>query len=348
MRRYSRKIPVGNIAIGGNAPISVQSMAKTQTSNIDATVKQIKQLERVGCDIVRVAVPDEQSAHALAEIKKQIHIPLVADVHFDYRLAILSIHAGADKIRLNPGNINHPDQIELVLNNAKDRNIPIRIGINAGSLERELLQKYGNPCAEALVESVMRQITICEQFGFENLVVSLKSSDVIMMIDAYRLIAKKIDYPLHLGITEAGPERMGTIKSAIGIGSLLKEGIGDTIRVSLTANPVKEVETGFDILRALKLKNDQIQIISCPTCGRTDANLYKIVNEVETQLSNLQKPLKIAIMGCEVNGPGEAREADIGIVYAREKAVLFKRGKILRTLPRENIVKELLKEVKAH
>ena len=348
MRRYSRKIWVGNIAIGGDAAISVQSMTKTQTSDIDETVTQIKLLEQAGCDIVRVAVPDERAALALASIKNQIHIPLVADVHFDYRLAILSIDAGADKIRINPGNIGRTNQIKQLLTKAKNNNIPVRIGINAGSLEKDLLIKYGSPCAEALVESAMRNIEMCEQFGFESLVVSLKSSDVDLMIDAYRLIAEKVDFPLHLGVTEAGSERMGTIKSAIGIGALLNEGIGDTIRVSLTADPVKEVQTGIDILQALKIRNDKIQIVSCPACGRTKADLHRIVNDVEKQLSNLKKPLKIAIMGCEVNGPGEAREADIGIVYGQEKAVLFKKGKILKTFPGENIIKELLKEVAAH
>ncbi len=345
MRRHSRKIWVGNIAIGGDAPISVQSMTKTQTSDIEATVTQIKQLEQVGCEIVRVAVPDERAARAIASIKNQVHIPLVADMHYDYRLAILAIDAGPDKIRLNPGNISRTDQIKQILTKAKDQNIPIRIGINAGSLEKDLLRKYGSPLAEALVESAMRHIGICEQFGFENLVVSLKSSDVVTMIDAYRLIAPKIDYPLHLGITEAGSERMGLIKSAIGIGTLLKKGIGDTIRVSLTANPVKEVQAGIDILQALKIRNDKVQIISCPTCGRTKTDLYRIVNDVEMQLSNFNKPLKIAIMGCEVNGPGEAREADIGIVCGSENAVLFKKGKKIKTFRGEDIVEELLKEV---
>lgn len=348
MRRSSRKIPVGNITIGGDAPVSVQSMTRTQTSDIDATVTQINQLEQSGCDIIRLAVPDERAARALASIKKQVHIPLVADVHFDYRLALLSIDSGADKIRMNPGNIRRSDQIKLVLIKAKDRNIPIRMGINAGSLEKDLLQKYGSPCAEALVESAMHQIEMCERFGFENLVVSLKSSDVHLMIDANRLIADKIDYPLHLGVTEAGSARMGTIKSAIGIGVLLNEGIGDTIRVSLTADPVKEVQAGLDILRTLKLKNDTIQIVSCPACARTKADLHRIVNDIESQLSNLKKPLKIAIMGCEVNGPGEAREADIGIVYGQDKAVLFKKGKTIKTFPGENIIEELLKEVAAY
>jgi (E)-4-hydroxy-3-methylbut-2-enyl-diphosphate synthase len=348
LRRHSRKIWVGNIAIGGDAAISVQSMTKTQTSDIDATVIQIKQLEQAGCEIVRVAVANERAARALASIKNQVHIPLVADVHFDYRLALLSIDAGADKIRMNPGNIGRTDQIKRVLTRAKNQNIPIRIGVNAGSLAKDLLRKYGSPNAEALVESAMRHIGICEQFGFENLVVSLKSSDVVTMIDAYRLIAPKIDYPLHLGVTEAGSERMGLVKSAIGIGTLLKEGIGDTIRVSITADPIKEVQAGIDILHSINLRNDRVQIISCPTCGRVKGDLYQIVNKIEQRVLNIRKPLKIAIMGCEVNGTGEANEADIGIVLGREKAVLFKQGKTIKTFAGEDIVEKLLKLVAAY
>lgn len=348
LRRQSRKIWIGKIAIGGDAAISVQSMTKTRSSDIDATVNQISRLEQAGCEIVRVAVPDGLAAQAITSIKSQIKIPLVADVHFDYQLAILSINAGADKIRINPGNIGRSNQIRQVLTKAKDQNIPIRIGINAGSLEKDLLRKYGGPCAAALVESARRHIEICEKFGFENLVVSLKSSDVHLMIDAYRLIAAKIDYPLHLGVTEAGPERIGLIKSAIGIGALLKEGIGDTIRVSLTADPVKEVQAGIDILQSLTLKNDRIQIISCPTCGRTEVDLCNIVKEVENKTSHLKRPIKVAIMGCRVNGPGEAREADIGVACGRQRAVLFKRGKTIKTIPEGKIVPEILKEIIAY
>jgi (E)-4-hydroxy-3-methylbut-2-enyl-diphosphate synthase len=323
LRRYSRKIRVGKIAIGGDAPISVQSMTKTRTNDIDATVTQIHCLKQAGCEIIRVAVPDEFAARAIPSIKNQIDIPLVADVHFDCQLAILSIEAGADKIRINPGNIGRSIQIRRILTKAKDHNIPIRIGINAGSLEKKLLKKYGGPSAAALVESAMRHIEICEKFGFDNLVVSLKSSDVHLMIDAYRLIATKIDYPLHLGVTEAGPERIGLIKSAIGIGTLLKEGIGDTIRVSLTADPVKEVQAGIDILQSLNLKNDRVHIISCPTCGRMEVDLCNIVKEIEEKTSNLKRTIKVAIMGCRVNGPGEAREADIGIACGRKRVVFF-------------------------
>jgi (E)-4-hydroxy-3-methylbut-2-enyl-diphosphate synthase len=348
LRRQSRKIRVGKIAIGGDAPVSVQSMTKTRTCDIDATVKQINCLEQAGCEIVRVAVPDEFTARAITSIKNQINIPLVADVHFDYRLAILSIEAGADKIRINPGNIRRTDHIKQVLTKAKDNDVPIRIGVNAGSLEKDLLRKYGVPSAAALVESVMRHIGICEKFGFESLVVSLKSSDIHLMIDAYRLIATKIDYPLHLGVTEAGPERIGLIKSAIGIGALLKKGIGDTIRVSLTADPVKEVQAGIEILQALNLKNERIQIISCPTCGRLQVDLLKIVNELEKKTHDIKKPLKVAIMGCAVNGPGEACNADIGIACGRKKAVLFKGGKTIKTMPEGKIVQEILKEVTAY
>jgi len=330
--------------IGGDAPISVQSMTRTRTSDIDATVAQIIQLKEAGCDIVRVAVPDAASARALSSIKDQIRIPLVADIHFDYRLAILAIESGADKIRINPGNLGDRNKIKSVVTKAKDKNIPIRIGVNAGSLERELLQKYGHPCAEALTASALRQLRICEQFQFDNLIVSLKSSDVNMMIDAYRLIAPKIDYPLHLGVTEAGAATPGIIKSAIGIGTLLKEGIGDTLRVSLTADPVKEVQAGLDILRALNLRHKGISIISCPGCGRTQGDLLKIVTEVEKGTAPLKKPITIAIMGCVVNGPGEASEAELGVVLGAKKAILFKNGKKIGTIDNNSITDELIKQ----
>jgi len=345
LRRYSRKIWVGKTAIGGDSPISVQSMTKTRTVDIDSTVAQILQLEQVGCEIVRVAVPDELAAHALSSIKNQINIPLVADIHFNYQLALMSIDAGADKIRINPGNIGNVENLKNVLAKAKYNNIPIRIGVNAGSLEKELLKKYGHVCAEALLESAMRYIRICEEFSFEAIIVSLKSSDVKMMIDAYRLIALKIDFPLHLGVTETGMESIGLIKSAIGIGSLLQQGIGDTIRVSLTADPVKEVQAGINILRALELKNENVTVISCPTCGRMEVDLFKIIKEVEKRITNMKKPIKVAIMGCTVNGPGEARKADIGIACGRKKAVLFRQGKAIKTIPEKDIVHELLKEV---
>ncbi len=348
MRRHSRKIAVGKIAIGGDSPIAVQSMTKTPPGDIKATVEQIKNLEQAGCDIVRVAVPDQLAARSLSLIKDQINLPLVADIHFDYRLAIMSIEAGADKIRINPGNIGRQKKTQLLLKKAAERNIPIRIGVNAGSLEKDLLKKYGHISAEALVESALRHIRIFEKFDFENLVVSLKSSDVNIMIDAYRLIADKIDYPLHLGVTEAGTETMGLIKSAIGIGALLKQGIGDTLRVSLTADPIKEAQAGCAILRALNLRNDRVTIISCPTCGRAEIDLIDIANKVEKQTVNLKKPLKVAIMGCAVNGPGEAREADIGIAGGSNKAILFKKGKTIKIVPKQDIVDELIREITEH
>lgn len=308
-------------------------------------MNQINQLDQAGCEIIRVAVPDPKSAQALTAIKNQIQIPLVADIHFDHQLALLAIEAGADKIRINPGNIGHPAKIKQLLTRAKEKNIPFRIGVNAGSLEKDLLKKYGRPCSAALVESALRQIQLFEEFSFENLVVSLKASDVNMMLDAYRMIAPRIDYPLHLGVTEAGSERVGVIKSAIGIGSLLKDGIGDTIRVSLTADPVKEVQAGIDILRTLSLRNNGVMIISCPSCSRAEADFFPIVNEVEKQIAHLNQSLKIAIMGCAVNGPGEAREADIGVACGRKKAVLFRNGTKIKTMSYKEIIHELLKEV---
>ncbi len=345
MRRYTRKIQIGKISIGGDSPISVQSMTKTRTSDIDATVAQIQALEQVGCDIVRVAVPDVLAARSISSIKKQIKIPIVADIHFDHRLAILAIEAGADKVRINPGNLGRPENIQNILRKATDRNIPIRIGVNAGSIEKDLLKKYGRICSEALIDSVMRHIRICEKLSFKNLIVSVKSSDVNMMIDAYRKISSKVDYPLHLGVTEAGTEFLGVIKSAIGIGTLLQEGIGDTIRVSLTTDPIQEVEAGINILRALNLRSDGIVLTACPTCGRTKSDLLKIVREVEANVNQIKKTLKIAVMGCEVNGPGEAREADIGIACSGNYAILYKKGKPLRKISNQNIVSELLTEI---
>lgn len=333
------------MAIGGGAPISVQSMTKTRTSNIDATVTQILQLEQAGCDIIRVAVPDEPAARALVAIKQQINIPLVADIQFDYRLALLAIEAGIDKIRINPGNIGNAYKVRQILQQARERNIPIRIGVNSGSVGQNLLKKYGCPCAEALVESAMRQIEICEALLFENLVVSLKSSDVKTMIKANRMIAPKIDYPLHLGVTEAGTLTSGLIKSALGIGVLLNQGIGDTIRVSLTDDPGKEVEAGINLLRALNLRRQGVNIISCPGCGRSEVDWMNIVREIESHLSGLKKPVTVAIMGCAVNGPGEARQADIGVACGKTKVSLFKQGKIIRTITEPDLIPELLKEI---
>jgi len=344
-RRNSREIKVGNVSVGGNSPITVQSMTKTKTTNIDATVAQILQLEQAGCDIIRVAVPNEAATNALSSIKQQITIPLVADIHFNHHLALKAIDAGVDKIRINPGNIGNRKKIKQVLFKANDFNIPIRIGVNAGSVEKDLLRKYGQPCAEAMVESAMRHIRICEEFSFTNLILALKASDVPMMISANKKIAELTDYPLHLGVTEAGTQHMGIIKSAIGIGTLLEQGIGDTIRVSLTADPLAEIKAGIDILKALKLKRQGVTIISCPTCGRLDYNMFKIVNELEEQVASIKKPVTVAIMGCVVNGPGEAREADIGIAGGKGKVVLFKKGEIVKTISEEKIVNVLLDEI---
>lgn len=344
-RRPSRQIKIGSTFIGGQSPITVQSMTNTKTADIDATVAQIRKLEDAGCDIIRVAVPDKESALAISSIKKQISIPLVADIHFDYKLALLAINAGADKIRINPGNIGNENKIKQILFNANDQGIPIRIGVNSGSIEKDLLKKYGHPCAEAMVESTLRHIGIFEKYSFTNLVLALKSSDVKMMIRANEIIGEKTDFPLHLGVTEAGTTQAGLIKSAIGIGSLLERGIGDTIRVSLTADPIEEIYAGINILKALGLKKHGLNIISCPTCGRLNYDMFKVIDEIEKYLANIKKPLTVAIMGCVVNGPGEASEADIGIAGGKGKAVLFKKGKVIRTIKEDEITEVLLKEI---
>ncbi len=344
-RKKTKTIQVGDIKIGGVSPITVQSMTNTKTTDIDATVSQIHELEKAGCDIIRVAVPNEEAAAALSPIKIQVNIPLVADIHFQHRLALKAIDAGVDKIRINPGNIGDKKKIEQVLQKAMDKNIPIRIGVNAGSLERDLLEKYEKPCAQALVESALRHVHICEEFNFMNLIIALKASDVQMMIDANRLLSKEVDYPLHLGVTEAGSKEVGLVRSAIGIGTLLEQGIGDTIRVSLTANPVEEVKAGINILKTLKLKHQGVTIISCPTCGRLEYNMFRVVDEIEKRVANRKKPITIAIMGCVVNGPGEAREADIGIAGGKGKVVLFKKGKVLKTVKEEKIIEVLMSEI---
>ncbi|MDW7681212.1 MAG: flavodoxin-dependent (E)-4-hydroxy-3-methylbut-2-enyl-diphosphate synthase [bacterium] len=346
-RRRSRPVKVGNVTIGGDSPISIQSMTNTKTTDVQATVDQIHQLEQAGCDIVRVAVPNATAARALAGIKKQINIPLVADIHFDYKLALISIDAGADKIRINPGNIGSFDKIKQVLSRAQQSNIPVRIGVNAGSIEKNLIDKYGQPCVPALVESVMQHVQICERLDFRNLIIAVKASDVRMMIDANQEIAALTDYPLHLGVTEAGTPAMGIIKSAIGIGTLLAQGIGDTIRVSLTAPPIEEVEAGINLLKALKLKHHGVTIISCPTCGRLEYDLFRIVSQIEKRVAKIKTPLTIAIMGCVVNGPGEAKEADIGIAGGKGKAVLFKKGTIIATYPEDQIADILMKEIES-
>jgi (E)-4-hydroxy-3-methylbut-2-enyl-diphosphate synthase len=345
--RRTRQIKVGDIKVGGGAPITVQSMTKTDTRDISATVGQIKELEIAGCDIIRLAVPDMESAKSLGEIKRQVNIPIVSDIHFDYRLALEAINQGVDALRINPGNIGSKSRIKAVVDSAKERCIPIRIGVNSGSLEKEVLKQYGSPNAEALAESAYNHVKILEDLDFRDIKISVKSTDVMTMIEAYRIIAEQSDYPLHLGVTEAGTMKMGTIKSAIGIGTLLAEGIGDTIRVSLTGDPVQEIYAGIDILRSLGIRQNGVDIISCPGCGRLEIDLMKLVDEVEERVRNFQfdKPLKVAILGCVVNGPGEAVEADLGIAGGRGKGMLYKEGKLIKSLKEGELVEALIEEI---
>jgi (E)-4-hydroxy-3-methylbut-2-enyl-diphosphate synthase len=343
--KETRKIKIGNIYIGGGSKIAVQSMTSTDTRDVEATVNQILQLEKVGCDIVRCAVPDMIAADAIKDIVKRIHIPLVADIHFDYRLALKSIENGIAKLRINPGNIGSVDKIKLVAKAAKEKGIPIRIGVNSGSLESDILEKYGKVCAQALVESALRHVEILEKLDFYDIVISIKSSDVVMMIESYKLISGSVNYPLHLGVTEAGTTWRGTIKSSVGIGALLASGIGDTIRVSLTGDVVDEVKVGIEILKSLGYRDEGIKFVSCPTCGRTQINLIKIASEVEKRLEGSNKNIKVAIMGCAVNGPGEAREADIGIAGGKGVGLIFKKGEIIKTVKEEDLVEELIREI---
>jgi len=344
-RRKTRPVWVGKVQVGGSAPVAVQSMTNTDTRDVAATVTQVKKLTAAGCEIVRVAVPDVRAAEALAEIKKQISIPLVADIHFDYRLALKALEAGVDGLRVNPGNIGGEEKVAVVVEAAKKRKVPVRIGVNAGSLEKDPENTYSRVCAMALVESALRQVRLFEKIGFCELKISVKSSDVPLMLEAYRLLAEKTDYPLHLGVTEAGTLRSGIVKSAVGIGALLAQGIGDTIRVSLTGDPVEEVRVGYAILKALGLRKRGIELISCPTCGRTQIDLIKIANAVEERLKDIVTPVKVAVMGCVVNGPGEARQADVGIAGGKGGGVLFRRGEIVRRLPEEEMVEALVREV---
>jgi len=345
-RRKTREVKIGKIKIGGRNPIAVQSMCNTDTRDVKATVKQIHELEEVGCEIVRVAVPDMGAAGALGKIKKQIHIPLVADIHFDYQLALEAINQGVDKIRINPGNIGSKEKIKAVVKAAKERKVPIRIGINAGSLERDILVKYGGlATADGMVESAFRHIKILEDLDFFEIVVSLKASDVPRTIKAYEIFSKKYDYPLHLGITEAGTVWSGLIKSAVGIGSLLAQGIGDTIRVSLTGSVTEEVRVGFEILKSLGLREKGPILISCPTCGRTEIDLVTLANKVEKAIAKVEKPIKVAVMGCVVNGPGEAREADIGVAGGKHVGAIFVKGKVIKTVPEKEILPTLLQEI---
>lgn len=345
MRKLTKRIKVGNIYIGGSETIKVQSMTNTDTRDVAKTVKQIHDLHDAGCEIIRCAVPDMEAAEAVGEIKKQISIPLVADIHFDYRLALKSIESGVDALRINPGNIGSVDRIKKVVEKAKDKGIPIRIGVNSGSLEPDILKKYGSPKAEALVESALRHVEILEKYDFNDIIISVKSSNVIENINGYRMLSKMTDYPLHLGVTEAGTIHMGTLKSAVGIGSLLCDGIGDTVRVSLTDNPLEEVKAAYDILKVCGIRNSGVEIISCPTCGRTEIDLIGIAKKAERALSKIDKPIKVAIMGCIVNGPGEAREADIGIAGGCGCGVIFKKGEIIKKVKEEDLLSELLNEI---
>ena len=344
-RRKSRTVAIGQVTIGGENPVAVQSMTNTKTENIAATVDQIHRLTDRGCEIIRCAVPTLEAAQALKEIRKQIAIPLVADIHFDYRLALAALESGVDALRLNPGNIGGRDRVEKVVEAARQRQVPIRIGVNAGSLPKDLLEKYGHPTAEALVEAAWRHIHILEEMDYNNIVISLKAHDVPLTLAAYRLMARECDYPLHVGITEAGTIRSGLIKSAVGIGTLLAEGIGDTIRVSLTGDPLAEIDAGFEILKSLGLRQHGPTLVSCPTCGRTCWSLEKVAKEVEARLAEIPEPITVAVMGCVVNGPGEAREADVGIAGGKGEGLLFRKGQILRKVPEARLVEELFEEI---
>ncbi|MBR0349490.1 MAG: flavodoxin-dependent (E)-4-hydroxy-3-methylbut-2-enyl-diphosphate synthase [Clostridia bacterium] len=344
-RRKTKKVKVGSVYIGGDAPVSVQSMLNKPAHDFEASVAQAVELEKAGCQVIRGAIPDMDAVGLIPALKEAVKAPIVADIHFDYRLAIEAVAAGVDKVRINPGNIGSDDRVKAVVDACKSRNIPIRIGVNSGSLEKEILAKYGAPTPEAMAESAMYHASLLEKFDFDDIIISIKSSNVENMIKAYETVAERCNYPLHLGVTEAGTARMGLIKSSAGIGSLLMHGIGDTIRVSLTDDPVNEVYAGHDILKALGLKSDSVQIVSCPTCGRTKIDLISVANEVENALRNCTKKIKVAVMGCVVNGPGEAREADIGIAGGDGCAMLFRKGVILRKIDEKDIVKELLEEI---
>ena len=347
IRRPSRQIHVGSVKVGGDAPISVQSMTNTDTCHVSATVAQIQALQNAGADIVRVSIPTLEAAEAFGQIKKAINLPLIADIHFDYRIALRVAELGVDCLRINPGNIGREDRVRAVVDSAKDKGIPIRIGVNAGSLEKDLQKKYGEPTADALVESAFRHIEILDRLNFPDFKISLKASDVFMTVAAYRKLATQIEQPLHLGITEAGGIRAGAVKSAIGLGMLLAEGIGDTIRVSLAANPVEEIKVGFDILKSLHIRKKGINLIACPSCSRQNFDVIKIVNDLESRLENILQPLDVAVMGCVVNGPGEAREAHIGITGGTPN-LLYIGGKPAHKVKNEELVDELEREIRAH
>ena len=344
-RKITKKVKIGNISIGGGEPIAVQSMLNVPANDINGSVEQAKELAAAGCQIIRFAIPNEDALALIEPIKKAVDVPLVADIHFDYRLALGAAERGIDKIRINPGNIGDESRVKAVADICNQKQIPIRIGVNSGSLEKEILAKYGSPTPEAMVESALYHASLLEKFDFDDIVISIKSSNVQTMIEAYELASEKCNYPLHLGVTEAGTERMGIIKSSIGIGSLLMHGIGDTIRVSLSDAPVKEIFAAFDILKAAGLKKDCPYLISCPTCGRTKIDLIGLAKQVEKRLKDCKKPIKVAVMGCIVNGPGEAKEADIGIAGGDGNGLIFKKGEILRKVPENELLDELMKEI---
>ncbi len=346
-RRRTRQIAVGDVAVGGDAPVAVQSMTTTKTEDVEETLEQIHRLEEAGCEIIRVAVPRQRDADALGRIRSRMKTPLVADIHFDYRLALSALDNGADCIRLNPGNIGSRERVREVTRAAQSRRVPIRIGVNAGSLEQDILDRYGYPTAEGMVESALRHVRILEDLDFEDIKVSIKASGVPLMVEAYRLLSSKVDYPLHLGVTEAGIPPSGNIKSAIGIGMLLAEGIGDTIRVSLTADPVEEVEAAFDILRALDIRAKGALIVACPSCGRIEVDLFKMVEEAQERFAHIEKPLTISILGCAVNGPGEAREADIGIAGGKNGGLLIRKGEVIGKYAENELVDRLVEAAEA-
>ena len=345
LRKKTRTVDIGGVKIGGDNPVAIQSMCNTDTRNVSETVNQVKKLEKKGCEIIRVAVPDMEAASALKKIKSQISIPLVADIHFDYKLALASMENGADKIRINPGNIGSAEKVKAVVNMAKDMNIPIRIGVNAGSLEKELLEKYG-VSEKSLVHSALKEVSILEKLNFENIVISVKTSSVPMTVKAYSMLSDMTDYPLHIGVTESGTPYNGIIKSSVGIGTLLMMGIGDTIRVSLTGDPLDEIRAAKSILKAAGIRNFGAELISCPTCGRTQIDLISLAEKVEKEIENIDKPIKVAVMGCVVNGPGEAKEADIGICGGKGEGLIIKKGEIIKKLPEKELLSALMEEIK--
>lgn len=345
MKKLTRQLRIGSVAVGGTAPCAVQSMCNTDTRDVAATLSQISALSDVGCEIIRCAVPDMDAAVALGEIKAQSPIPVIADIHFDYKLALKVLEGGIDGLRLNPGNIGEIWKVQEVVKGAQERKVPIRIGVNAGSLEKELLEKYGHPTPEAMAESALGHIRILEELGYQEIKVSLKASDVMKTVQAYRILSQKVDYPLHIGITEAGTIFSGTIKSSVGLGILLADGIGDTMRVSLTGDPVDEVRVGYEILKSLGLRQRGVNFVSCPTCGRCQINLIKVAEDVEKRLQGVEKRITVAVMGCAVNGPGEAREADVGVAGGKGEGLIFRRGEIVRKVPEDKLADALIEEI---